>query len=262
MTRHAFSLATLGLTVTMATADPAGQTARSQPPPLILESLAGRDSFERYCSSCHGSGGLGDGPVAKQITTRPANLTALARRNGGTFPRQRVAAFIEGTTRSAGHGSSDMPLWGQTFRALDTSDARVKVRLNNLVAYVESLQTPEAPAGAQPSRPPDRATGAQLFAAHCASCHGTTGRGDGPLVSQLRRKPADLTKYTARNGGVFPGEAVRRIVDGRDVASHGDPAMPVWGDVFTRASGSEETARERVQAIVDFLASIQERAAE
>jgi mono/diheme cytochrome c family protein len=38
--------------------------------------------------------------------------------------------------------------------------------------------------------------GAQLFGYHCAVCHGTQGRGDGPVVSYWgpdARRPADLT---------------------------------------------------------------------
>jgi mono/diheme cytochrome c family protein len=264
MTTSAFLAAAVGslacaVAVAAAQAPRRDTPPRQTTPPLILESLAGRDSFDRYCMTCHGRTGLGDGPLAAQLTTRPANLATLARRSGGTFPRQRVAGFIEGSTRVAGHGASEMPIWGRTFRALDTSDARVKVRLDNLVAYVESLQLgPAVPAGGPAARP----TGAQLFGAYCATCHGEAGRGNGPLVGELRRRPPDLTKFTARNGGVFPAERVRRIVDGRDVASHGDPAMPVWGNVFSRSEGGEAAARERVQAIVDYLASIQERAAE
>ncbi len=259
-TRRVRSLVVLGLLGTVAVGGAAAQTLRPTLPPLVLESLAGRDSFERYCASCHGYGGRGDGPLAAQIRTRPADLTALSRDNGGTFPRQRVAAFIDGSTRSATHGPTDMPLWGQTFRALETSDVRVKVRLDNLVAYVESLQRP-AP-GASATGGARTPTGAELFGAYCASCHGDAGRGNGPLVAQLRRRPPDLTKFAARNGGVFPTEVVRRIVDGRNVPSHGDPAMPIWGDVFTRTAGGEPAARERIQAIVEFLASIQERTAE
>jgi hypothetical protein len=41
----------------------------------------------------------------------------------------------------------------------------------------------------------------------------------------------------------------------------GDPAMPVWGDVFRRATG-EATARERIDALVAFVQGLQERGAE
>lgn len=261
MTRLGLSAVSfLAAVVALSGATVALAQAPQTPPPLILESLTGRDSFERYCAACHGRTGLGDGPVAEQLRTAPANLTTLARRSGGTFPRARVAAYVDGSSRSTAHGSSDMPLWGLTFRALDPSDVRVRVRLANLVAYVESLQLPDD--GRPAAVPVERPDGAQLFRTHCAACHGTSGRGDGPMVLQLRRVPRDLTQYTARNGGVYPSEAVRRIVDGRDVPAHGDPAMPIWGDVFLRSTGSTEIVRARIQALVDYLASIQERTAE
>jgi hypothetical protein len=65
------------------------------------------------------------------------------------------------------------------------------------------------------------------------------------------------------NGGVFPAERVGRIVDGRDVESHGDRDMPVWGDAFKATGGghSEQTVRSRIKAIVDYLVSVQERQA-
>jgi mono/diheme cytochrome c family protein len=106
--------------------------------------------------------------------------------------------------------------------------------------------------------------GARLFRTHCATCHGATGRGNGPLAEHLRRMPPDLTKLSAGNGGVFPSERVARIIDGRDVPSHGDREMPVWGDAFSRSreGGTAEAAKARIDAIVRYLQGIQERAAE
>jgi mono/diheme cytochrome c family protein len=119
----------------------AGQTTASRSPSLILESMGGRDSFEFYCAPCHGREGRGDGPVAPALTRRPADLTRLAVRNGGAFPRADVAGFVTGTGRPlAAHGTSEMPVWGPTFRSLDPSDARVKIRIENIVSYIESLQ--------------------------------------------------------------------------------------------------------------------------
>lgn len=34
--------------------------------------------------------------------------------------------------------------------------------------------------------------GAAVYSANCASCHGATGRGDGPTATNLSPKPADL----------------------------------------------------------------------
>ena len=139
--------------------------------------------------------------------------------NGGSFPKDRVLAVVTGTGRPVtAHGSSDMPPWGPIFRGLDPSEPRVRLRIENSVTYVETLQ--------EPSTGPDD-LGARLFKTHCATCHGPNGRGNGPLADQLRHITPDLPKFTARNGGVFPSERVQRIIDGRDVPSHGNREMPV-----------------------------------
>ena len=107
-----------------------------------------------------------------------------------------------------------------------------------------------------PQQDPAAARGQQLFRTHCATCHGTTGHGDGPLAQYLRVRPADLTGFAFRNKGVFPAEAVHRAIDGRQmVRLHGDPAMPIWGDVFS----PDAVANQRIQDLVVYIASIQER---
>jgi len=246
-----FALVTLVISTAVSVA---GQEREQQTPSILIDSLAGADSFELYCEACHGSGGRGDGPVASELRTSPPDLTTLARRSGGAFPRDRVRGFVEGTGRPvAAHGTTEMPIWGPMFRAFE-SDARVGERITNLVAHVESLQAPSTGPGD---------AGSQLFRTFCASCHGTTGRGDGPLAEQLRRVPPDLTQYTRRNGGMFPSERVYRIIDGRDVPSHGDREMPVWGDVFRMVpAGSVPGGVEaRIDAVVRYLEGIQERGA-
>lgn len=230
---------------------------RQELPPLVLQSLTGRDSFDKYCATCHGEDGKGAGPLAASLKTRPADLTTLARRNGGTFPREQLMLYVDGAGRELpAHGPTQMPLWGGIFRWLDT-EARTKVRLSNLVAYVASLQEAEsAPAPAPLSGP-------QLFATFCATCHGINGRGDGPVGGQLTREPPDLTQFQARNRGVFPAARLRRIIDGREIAAHGNRTMPVWGDVFRQSvNGGVDAPRARIEALVEFLRSIQERAAE
>ena len=238
----------------LAAASTSAQGPRQGLPPLVPESLVGSVSFDLYCASCHGRNGRGDGPTAAALKTRPADLTVLARGNRGVFPRERVLAFIEGSQRAPGHGSPDMPVWGPTLRALDASDARVTVRLQNLAAFVESIQQ-------GPAAPPVAAAadGAALFRTYCANCHGTAGRGDGAMAGQLRRLPPDLTAFATRNGGVFPAERTRQLIDGTGVAAHGDREMPVWGAVFKRSSGGDAAAR--IDAIVRFLEALQQRPA-
>lgn len=245
----------LAVAVLACVAAPLGATDEGQTPPILIESLAGRDSFELYCSPCHGRTGRGDGPVGPALTTLPTDLTRLTQRNAGVFPAESVRAFVIGVGRPiAAHGTSDMPVWGPLFRYFE-SDIRVRERVANVVTYIESLQ--QKPGGSGDA-------GAQLFRTYCASCHGVSGRGGGPVTGQLRKTPPDLTKYTARNGGIFPGERVRQIIDGRGVPAHGDREMPVWGDAFQSTHGglTPEAARDRIDAIVRYLEAIQERVAQ
>lgn len=106
----------------------------------------------------------------------------------------------------------------------------------------------------------DAAMGGWLFKTYCASCHGKTGLGDGPLAESLRFRPADLTQLARKNKGQFPMDRVRRTIDGRDpVKGHGGPDMPVWGDAFKNSieAYSEEKVAERLNQLTHFLASIQ-----
>jgi mono/diheme cytochrome c family protein len=102
--------------------------------------------------------------------------------------------------------------------------------------------------------------GQDLFLTYCASCHGTTGRGNGPAAEELRTRPADLTQFAKHNGGIFNGARIHSIVDGRAVKAHGTMEMPVWGDAFKWREGLPEDAiRARIEALVRYLETIQER---
>jgi mono/diheme cytochrome c family protein len=120
----------------------AGENQRAQITPTpIHPSMSGADIFDFYCATCHGLDGTGRGPVARSLTTPPANLTTLAAREGGTVPRGRVRAFVaHGRSDAAAHGSTEMPTWGPIFMSLEPSDALAEVRIDNVVAYIESLQ--------------------------------------------------------------------------------------------------------------------------
>lgn len=51
------------------------------------------------------------------------------------------------------------------------------------------------PVPVSPSKAPDLKLGAKLFQAQCASCHGSLGRGDGPLAASLNPPPIALTGH-------------------------------------------------------------------
>lgn len=115
-----------------------------------------------------------------------------------------------------------------------------------------------------PSEPPGPALGAYLFRTHCAVCHGAEAKGDGPLVERLNFLPPDLTQLARRAGGRYAADTVQRIIDGRKpVKGHGGPQMPVWGDAFKNSEYgySEKQVKEKVRALVDYLETLQEKAA-
>ena len=108
----------------------------------MISSMYGRDLFEFYCASCHGRDGKGGGPVVPALKVHVPDLTTMAERSGGTFQKARVTGIVTGDQGhlTPAHGSTDMPVWGPVFRGLDPSDTLVKVRIANVVAYIESLQ--------------------------------------------------------------------------------------------------------------------------
>ena len=119
--------------------------AQTKGPPIqqwLSPPLVGPDLFRTYCATCHGRQGKGDGPVARTLKTPPADLTRIAARYGGTFPRERIERFIAtGDPSIPAHGTTDMPIWGPIFAGLAPSPEKlVNVRIENLVAHLESIQ--------------------------------------------------------------------------------------------------------------------------
>ena len=104
-------------------------------------------------------------------------------------------------------------------------------------------------------------SGSALYVNYCGSCHGPQAKGDGPMASVMRIKPADLTTIARRSGGKFPSDTVFRSIDGRNpVMGHGGQNMPVWGNAFLRAEGATpEVVRARIDALVRYLETIQQK---
>jgi mono/diheme cytochrome c family protein len=105
-------------------------------------------------------------------------------------------------------------------------------------------------------------SGEELYQRLCAACHGEHGEGDGTVASYFKMQPPDLTQLAKRRGGQYPADAVRRIVDGRDVPGpHGSRQMPVWGVALYYADPTnpdqEKQVKELVDRVVEYLGTIQ-----
>jgi mono/diheme cytochrome c family protein len=99
---------------------------------------------------------------------------------------------------------------------------------------------------------------------YCGACHGPGGKGDGVASSFMRPPPTDLTQIAKKNGGDFPVMRVMETIDGRNtVRAHGDPQMPVWGEIFAAQASRSETKRAEIQgkimAITEHIRSIQQK---
>ena len=76
----------------------------------------GKTEYQSSCAACHGIDAKGNGPVSKELKTRPADLTVLAKTNNGVFPDDMVYQMIDGRNRTvASHGTREMPIWGYRF---------------------------------------------------------------------------------------------------------------------------------------------------
>jgi mono/diheme cytochrome c family protein len=105
---------------------------------------AGKTYYHRYCATCHGANGKGDGPLSSQLKKPAPDLTTLSKNNGGKFPYIDVLNVIDGDTPYPAHGSSEMPAWGETFQSDVPGDvmqqAAVRGRLMLLTDYLRSIQ--------------------------------------------------------------------------------------------------------------------------
>ena len=108
--------------------------------------------------------------------------------------------------------------------------------------------------------------GKAQYLRYCSACHGPEAKGDGVAGSLMRPSPADLTRLAARHGGEFPMELVVSTIDGRQaMRAHGEPTMPVWGEVLGEELGSKEKQRTaierrvhgRIFSIAEYLRTIQ-----
>ncbi|WP_245279913.1 cytochrome c [Hyphomicrobium sp. 99] len=100
---------------------------------------AGEATYMAYCSLCHGIG-TGPGMFADALKKAAPDLTEIAKRNGGMFPRARVEAVIRdgGIT---GHGTMHLLAWEKYFRGDATPEGADQV-IEDLVSYLEKHQAP------------------------------------------------------------------------------------------------------------------------
>ncbi len=104
----------------------------------------GEEHFRRYCASCHGLAGKGDGPAAGALKAKAPDLTQLATRRGGKFDDAEIASFIDGRAEVSAHGTREMPVWGEVFASAagggSIGDEFSRGKVQVLLEYLKSIQ--------------------------------------------------------------------------------------------------------------------------
>ena len=104
-------------------------------------------------------------------------------------------------------------------------------------------------------------SGKQMYASYCAPCHGVNAKGQGPVASQLRTQPTDLTALSKNNRGKYPDTHVVTVLQfGAEIPSHGSVELPVWGPILGKMDMANDQARAlRISNLSRYLDSIQAR---
>lgn len=105
----------------------------------------GEIEYQRYCATCHGADARGQGVMSKYLRIQPPNLKLLAKNNAGKFPFWEVYRKIDGGSEVRGHGTREMPIWGDRFRADANGEGKAAQtqaagRILGLVFYLQYIQ--------------------------------------------------------------------------------------------------------------------------
>ncbi|MBI3799500.1 MAG: cytochrome c [Deltaproteobacteria bacterium] len=107
---------------------------------------AGKREFHGHCAVCHGLGGKGESVMTtlNLLTVKPTDLTQLGKRHKGQFPFWQVYRIIDGREEVKGHGSRDMPIWGDVFTEQEggtlADETRGIGRTLAIIHYIQSIQ--------------------------------------------------------------------------------------------------------------------------
>src|SRR6266567_6168229 len=79
--------------------------------------------------------------------------------------------------------------------------------------------------------------------------------------SLLKHVVPDLTLVSQRNGGKFPYQRVKEIIEGKEPGplAHGDREMPIWGPIFHEVESDEDWGEVRLDAVTKHVESIQQK---
>ena len=144
-----------------------------------------------------------------------------------------------------------------------SAQCRRRIRGMQWILALAAVSLLLAPSRGRAANPEPAEVGKSLYRVYCANCHGDSGKGDGSTAAYLTVTPTDLTKLSRQNGGKFPADRLREIIDGREVVrGHGEREMPLWGLTFqdwNADASQEEVVRQKIDRLLSYLEMIQKR---
>ncbi len=197
------------------------QQASASPPPAY----EGRRLYVSYCQLCHGTGGKGDGALAKAMKISPADLTTTVRSRSDSILTKIITG--EGKPTISGRDRHNlineaMPEWKNIFD---------KSQIKSLIAYLRFMSR------AKHSLMGDPKVGLELYQKYCKVCHGEDGDGDGIMTNLLGIMPMDHTNSNETNS-LTNAEIIKSILDGKG------RFMPAWRNIISQGD---------VEALVSYI---------
>jgi mono/diheme cytochrome c family protein len=185
----------------------------------------GQQLYETICRACHGRYGRGDGPLAKNLSIPPADLTLAAK-----LETRSDAELVK--LLRYGSGNKHTPMVA--------SQVLNEEALRDVVAYLRTLYVP--------GKHVSVLAGRDIYHSVCWTCHGANGNGEGPSAKNLQgTKPRDFTAADFQIEG-REAELHRSISEGAAKAFHGSEFMLEWGT---------KLSPQQIDDVIEYLVTFQ-----
>jgi cytochrome c oxidase cbb3-type subunit 3 len=185
---------------------------RSFQKPVEGDPIEGRKLYVAYCSECHGRNGRGDGRKARYLGRKLRDQSDDDYMSLKT-DKDLYNVIIKGG--GAAHGAKFMPEWRDMLRPQEVWD---------IVSYMRFLHRGKSEEG-------DPEKGRSLFTKYCASCHGESGDGEGPMADILTPRPKSLLGSDIA-ASIADVDLFFTIMGGGRAMGLSDQ-MPAWGGVLS-----------------------------